>query len=135
TTSTDSYVLSDRPPSLHHDSLPPCPPLSVPLTVEFPSFFLTAPAPAGIYPLSLHDALPIYPPASRRPSSRSPVRSCTSAGSPGTDRKSTRLNSSHVSISYAVFCLKKKKTVADFSLFYTNSINKQHSTKQDHTWG
>src|SRR5699024_12284883 len=29
---------------------------------------------------------------------------------PGQDRKSTRLNSSHVSISYAVFCLKKKKT-------------------------
>src|SRR5207249_11437977 len=28
----------------------------------------------------------------------------------GSDRKSTRLNSSHVSISYAVFCLKKKKT-------------------------
>src|SRR5207253_10933488 len=31
------------------------------------------------------------------------------AGSPGLDRKSTRLNSSHVAISYAVFCLKKKK--------------------------
>src|SRR5438067_8379691 len=31
--------------------------------------------------------------------------------SPGTDRKSTRLNSSHVSISYAVFCLKKKKNL------------------------
>src|SRR5690606_41033206 len=31
------------------------------------------------------------------------------AGSPGRDRKSTRLNSSHVKISYAVFCLKKKK--------------------------
>src|SRR3712207_7264274 len=29
---------------------------------------------------------------------------------PGTDRKSTRLNSSHANISYAVFCLKKKKT-------------------------
>src|SRR5437870_6465971 len=31
------------------------------------------------------------------------------------DRKSTRLNSSHVAISYAVFCLKKKKTHADQS--------------------
>src|SRR5207253_8814647 len=31
------------------------------------------------------------------------------AGTPGGDRKSTRLNSSHVAISYAVFCLKKKK--------------------------
>src|SRR3712207_8048191 len=29
---------------------------------------------------------------------------------PGADRKSTRLNSSHANISYAVFCLKKKKT-------------------------
>src|SRR5690625_5548944 len=37
------------------------------------------------------------------PSSRLPRR-------PGIDRKSTRLNSSHVAISYAVFCLKKKKT-------------------------
>src|SRR5207249_6273728 len=34
-------------------------------------------------------------------------------GSPALDRKSTRLNSSHVSISYAVFCLKKKKTKVD----------------------
>src|SRR5690349_24183565 len=34
------------------------------------------------------------------------------------DRKSTRLNSSHVEISYAVFCLKKKKT----NTYYTNRI-------------
>src|SRR5690349_22232933 len=34
---------------------------------------------------------------------------CPSATSPTIDRKSTRLNSSHVEISYAVFCLKKKK--------------------------
>src|SRR3712207_8307802 len=33
-----------------------------------------------------------------------------SAGDPRTDRKSTRLNSSHANISYAVFCLKKKKS-------------------------
>src|SRR3712207_7309978 len=32
------------------------------------------------------------------------------------DRKSTRLNSSHANISYAVFCLKKKKTTADYIL-------------------
>src|SRR2546430_9018877 len=32
---------------------------------------------------------------------------------PGADRKSTRLNSSHSQISYAVFCLKKKKSIAD----------------------
>src|SRR5438270_4977511 len=35
---------------------------------------------------------------------------CPRAGSRGLDRKSTRLNSSHSQISYAVFCLKKKKT-------------------------
>src|SRR5438477_4286500 len=35
------------------------------------------------------------------------------AGTPNTDRKSTRLNSSHMSISYAVFCLKKKKKLND----------------------
>ena len=33
----------------------------------------------------------------------------------GTDRKSTRLNSSHVSISYAVFCLKKKKNIKKYT--------------------
>src|SRR3989442_10817620 len=36
----------------------------------------------------------------------------------GRDRKSTRLNSSHVRISYAVFCLKKKKTKQDFFAVY-----------------
>src|SRR5215510_15335387 len=58
---------------------------------------------------------------SRRRTPSSSVRSCCRSGSrspscracclPGgrTDRKSTRLNSSHVAISYAVFCLKKKK--------------------------
>src|SRR5690348_18008447 len=50
--------------------------------------------------------------AARRPRRRRPS-SCRSRPSPpeeGRDRKSTRLNSSHPSISYAVFCLKKKKT-------------------------
>src|SRR5207249_12246803 len=77
-------------------------------------FFFNDTATTEIYTLSLHDALPIsvrgpHGPAhaARRrrragPAPRRPVR-----GAP--DRKSTRLNSSHVSISYAVFCLKKKK--------------------------
>src|SRR5436190_21734285 len=40
---------------------------------------------------------------------------------PGTDRKSTRLNSSHTVISYAVFCLKKKKnTKSEFQIFIIN---------------
>src|SRR5690625_6156458 len=44
-----------------------------------------------------------------------------SAGAGGQDRKSTRLNSSHVAISYAVFCLKKKniKTAATVKLNHT----------------
>src|SRR4051794_41701830 len=74
-------------------------------------FFFNDTATTEIYTLSLHDALPIcsvvaLPPRSgvwfARPSSR-----CS------TDRKSTRLNSSHPSISYAVFCLKKKKSHAE----------------------
>src|SRR5699024_12015752 len=48
-------------------------------------------------------------PRSARRAYRIVARSTTSCTSAPTDRKSTRLNSSHVSISYAVFCLKKKK--------------------------
>src|SRR6266487_5111994 len=80
-------------------------------------FFFNDTATTEIYTLSLHDALPI---CSRRPTPGAPARpgSARSRGAvdaragrgvPGTDRKSTRLNSSHPSISYAVFCLKKKK--------------------------
>src|SRR5699024_11670979 len=95
---------------------------------SFPVFF-TYPAPPSLYTLSLHDALPISHPhcrsgvlvrggpvgaaalllphvAGRRRRDR-----CPDGGVPADlDRKSTRLNSSHVSISYAVFCLKKKNT-------------------------
>src|SRR5699024_12799784 len=65
--------------------------------------------PSANYPLSLHDALPILDPAGRScpvPSRGTTVRQRTAG-----DRKSTRLNSSHVSISYAVFCLKRKSNV------------------------
>src|SRR5688572_31810930 len=85
-------------------------------------FFFNDTATTEIYTLSLHDALPIsggshvcatprvgrlqagaYEPV-RRPPDPSPN------GKPALgDRKSTRLNSSHSQISYAVFCLKKKK--------------------------
>src|SRR6202012_6294202 len=68
-------------------------------------FFFNDTATTEIYTLSLHDALPI---------SRNQLISGTRAGRRPTcwinkDRKSTRLNSSHTVISYAVFCLKKKK--------------------------
>src|SRR6266496_5755474 len=50
------------------------------------------------------------------------------------DRKSTRLNSSHVEISYAVFCLKKKKkkktnTTKKTTKKYTNNKNKKHNKR------
>src|ERR1039457_7421896 len=66
-------------------------------------FFFNDTATTEIYTLSLHDALPIY--------TRGVVawNGYWSPELPGQlDRKSTRLNSSHLVISYAVFCLKKK---------------------------
>src|SRR5947208_11150976 len=63
-----------------------------------------------IYTLSLHDALPISTSCSSSTSSTSRRRSCRQPSSARLrrDRKSTRLNSSHQIISYAVFCLQKK---------------------------
>src|SRR5438067_5225001 len=72
-------------------------------------FFFNDTATTEIYTLSLHDALPIYPALLSAPSSLSHAQGRGVVHLPvGVDRKSTRLNSSHVSISYAVFCLKKK---------------------------
>src|SRR3712207_9093831 len=86
-------------------------------------FFFNDTATTEIYTLSLHDALPIYgapvrlpeedllekagaePPPLAPPIGRLRVER---AIAPPLDRKSTRLNSSHANISYAVFCLKKK---------------------------
>src|SRR5207249_10459207 len=86
-------------------------------------------------PLSLHDALPIYEEHRKPHGTARPCRpqAANNKGEAGrtqahlarllslrrgrralrghSDRKSTRLNSSHVSISYAVFCLKKKTEV------------------------
>src|SRR3712207_7687812 len=102
-------------------------------------FFFNDTATTEIYTLSLHDALPISV-CRRTDHSPRPVRSgggesvrrcpsnrsgrttaCVSARSTQparhrTDRKSTRLNSSHANISYAVFCLKKKNntTIHDY---------------------
>src|SRR3712207_8001914 len=93
--------------------------------------FFNDTATTEIYTLSLHDALPIFTPlVSRNSSSRAPPapfqQACASheprspaggglrvarsrrPGGSHRDRKSTRLNSSHANISYAVFCLKKK---------------------------
>src|SRR3712207_8552954 len=99
-------------------------------------FFFNDTATTEIYTLSLHDALPIFTVTALAPGHV--VKRCLRlrhAGEEpaevalagrvsglladrvslvverGTDRKSTRLNSSHANISYAVFCLKKKKTL------------------------
>src|SRR5690606_41802939 len=99
-----------------------------PLHTVLYSFLFNDPATTEIYTLSLHDALPISPaalraafrpgggpPAPPDPLDRHPpfrrrggLLPPALPDRPG-DRKSTRLNSSHVKISYAVFCLKKKK--------------------------
>src|SRR3712207_7190161 len=103
-------------------------------------FFLNDTATTEIYTLSLHDALPICRRRSRRPNERARnAGPCQDQGTHGRkrahgairvlgtqpshegttiDRKSTRLNSSHANISYAVFCLKKKKTSYAPSLLF-----------------
>src|SRR5438876_5486117 len=85
--------------------------------LSFHLFFLNDTATTEIYTLSLHDALPIcelglaYLSATTLTPRTAPPDTNFLPLVPGTkDRKSTRLNSSHPSISYAVFCLKKKKT-------------------------
>src|SRR2546421_8862560 len=95
-------------------------------------FFFNDTATTEIYTLPLHDALPISRPPVRgarqpvedprewfepspwwfapsRPSCRCWPSAVSRREPPWRDRKSTRLNSSHDQISYAVFCLKKKK--------------------------
>src|SRR5438445_8653812 len=71
-------------------------------------FFLVDAATTEIYTLSLHDALPIYGPRGRLCEN---TRSLEHHARDFSDRKSTRLNSSHANISYAVFCLKKNSTM------------------------
>src|SRR3989440_9583142 len=109
-------------------------------------FFFNDTATTEIYTLSLHDALPISISTRCRKESSfrakvlkattiagggtllAPIRPMALSGSvPGrsprssrTDRKSTRLNSSHDQISYAVFCLKKKKTTHKLTCCQSN---------------
>src|SRR2546430_10081938 len=78
-------------------------------------FFFNDTAPTEIYTLSLHAALPISP-AAGGPGGPARCPAADRGGDPprprpGRDRKSTRLNSSHSQISYAVFCLTKNHTI------------------------
>src|SRR5258708_13314427 len=90
-----------------------------------PSFFFNDTATTEIYTLSLHDALPIWwqvritGPAPIADEELASANEGVVLNGVLTDRKSTRLNSSHQIISYAVFCLKKK-------------INKRHKTTNLH---
>src|SRR5207249_12194739 len=106
-------------------------------------FFLSAPAPSEIYTLSLHDALPIYPTLALEIDASHQLVDLQREGFHAglrqgrgpwngldsellkADRKSTRLNSSHVSISYAVFCLKKKKKIKKH--IHMNSYQLRHT--------
>src|SRR5439155_20195621 len=103
-------------------------------------FFFNATATTEIYTLSLHDALPISAanasPDSRGCAGRSSSTTGSSRASSGStttkaeattafiDRKSTRLNSSHVAISYAVFCLKKK-------IYLSSAVEKEIDAEKD----
>src|SRR5471030_3355870 len=86
-------------------------------------FFFNDTATTEIYTLSLHDALPIWRGSRRlgRPRREGGAAAGRSRRSSPPDRKSTRLNSSHLGISYAVFCLKKKKQHSNVSFFTTKN--------------
>src|SRR5437762_5160671 len=93
------------------------------------AFLFDAPPPADFYTLSLHDALPISVrhhegAGHRRHRATRAARARDrhahrKAARRLRDRKSTRLNSSHRCISYAVFCLKKKKTTLSILILGT----------------
>src|SRR5690349_22494800 len=79
-------------------------------------FFFHDTATTEIYTLSLHDALPIFSFTSELACASTPMDEppgTVASAAVRSDRKSTRLNSSHVEISYAVFCLKKKKSSSE----------------------
>src|SRR5947199_10696876 len=81
-------------------------------SVSFFLFFFNDTATTEIYTLSLHDALPIFDLYNRGETVgifQMESGGITNLSRRLKDRKSTRLNSSHLGISYAVFCLKKKK--------------------------
>src|SRR5256885_9492893 len=102
-------------------------------------FFFNDTATTEIYTLSLHDALPIWTLTAGRQFDglqRIEQGQRLQRGVHGghgvqivrTDRKSTRLNSSHLVISYAVFCLKKKKKTTKAARRLHQSPGGRHSS-------
>src|SRR5690348_18119099 len=104
-------------------------------------FFFNDTATTEIYTLSLHDALPILTAAASAASSRrshwtyepSPIGTPLATTSK-IDRKSTRLNSGHPSISYAVFCLKKKKRYESHLQIQCPARRSPCDEAQGHSW-
>src|SRR5260221_9557921 len=98
--------------------------LLVLILLFFLFFFFNDTATTEIYTLSLHDALPI---CKENPEIRQFISHPLHARREHFlgDRKSTRLNSSHTVISYAVFCLKKKKKVSIRSTKRTGSSHRR----------
>src|SRR5258707_10998024 len=92
-------------------------------------FFFNDTATTEIYTLSLHDALPICLGRGRRGRlARAGLDVMIRRGRTG-DRKSTRLNSSHANISYAVFCLKKKKKNNRHKIEHHNDHSNQSTAR------
>src|SRR3712207_6992159 len=111
------------------------------ISVSLFIFFFNDTATTEIYTLSLHDALPIsflwlksradtetpaVPLAAEGGTRRDQDLGLTAGIQHEPDRKSTRLNSSHANISYAVFCLKKKKTLQITTKVYQDYIDMNH---------
>src|SRR5947199_7873034 len=116
---------------------------SIPLSRSIFLFFFNDTATTEIYTLSLHDALPIsltmrtfaewgddidFPPSD----SSTPLGTISKV--PVSDRKSTRLNSSHLGISYAVFCLKKKKNKNNKYNLQTKPQSNETGTHVNEPW-
>src|SRR5258708_14799557 len=93
-------------------------------------FFFNDTATTEIYTLSLHDALPIsmsallnYDYPGNAAELENIMRHLVNLSPGSRDRKSTRLNSSHQIISYAVFCLKKKRAYLVDTVTYPESCS------------
>src|SRR5438552_6231945 len=108
--------------------------MTIPPLIFFLFLFFNDPPTTEIYTLSLHDALPIWPiktVLTRPQSTQHHVKRHAMTITLTVDRKSTRLNSSHQIISYAVFCLKKKKKKNDVTVPNFGHNHQQEKTEDN----